>query len=524
MDGDGDGDRCTYVFDPEQWREETGSPSEVLEADLNDRGVWRCPHEPHDGEHCLFHAPPDEKDDAAVQDELLRKVGARGEHDKQFVGARFGDLDLAYTVVESGDNHPVDLRHARFHGDVTLRSAIVRQPLQLSGARFDGDASFLDAVFEGGAYLSTTTFAGEAYFIETTFRDGATFYLTSMAGDADFFMASFGDDVDFVNATFARVQFRETTFEGRADFTRATFEQAMFWGARFDHIVQFEETTLPRRLNFRETTFDHRVRFDDLSVSESACYLDLRGASVAAGSLSQPADGTVVYDLADATVGDVRIAGDGATGSSLDHFRLLNTTFDGFDFGRYRTSLRASDWTVHDVVTGALPTDVTHDPSVGELETTYLKTKNGADDVGDAKAAAEFFRKEMAYRRRQHARRVRDGTESSWGRARAGWQLLANVALWLTSGYGERPSQVVGFSVAVVTVFTGVFLLFGPETPYGTPVGNLVLSLEAFVTLVLGGAQPVEDPLVRLLAQVEGFSGVFLVALFVFTLTRSIHR
>lgn len=223
-------------------------------------------------------------------------------------------------------------------------------------------------------------------------------------------------------------------------------------------------------------------------------------------------------------MGDVHIARDGATESSLDHFRLLDTTFEGFDFGRYRTSLRASDWTVHDVVPGVLPEDVTHEPSVGELETTYLKTKNGADDVGDAKAAAEFFRKEMAYRRRQHACRVRDGTEPLRVRARATWQLLANVALGLTSGYGERPSRVVAFSVGVVVFFTGVFLLFGPETPYGSRVGSLVLSLESFVTLVLGGAQPVDDPVVRLLAQVEGFSGVFLVALFVFTLTRSIHR
>jgi hypothetical protein len=40
---------------------------------------------------------------------------------------------------------------------------------------------------------------------------------------------------------------------------------------------------------------------------------------------------------------------------------------------------------------------------------------------------------------------------------------------------------------------------------------------------LVGGA-PISNPWIRLFALIEGFVGAFLVALFVFTLTRSIHR
>ena len=160
----------------------------------------------------------------------------------------------------------------------------------------------------------------------------------------------------------------------------------------------------------------------------------------------------------------------------------------------------------------------------GQLENTYLKAKNGANEIGDAKAAAEFFRKEMLFRRYQYVTKFRQG-DSLRERAVAAGQWTANALLDITSGYGERPSRVVAFSVGVVLVFAGLFAIVWPTGPYGGGVvGYLLLSLESFVTLVLGGGVTVEEPRVRLLAQVEGFIGAFLIALFVFTLTRSIHR
>jgi hypothetical protein len=60
--------------------------------------------------------------------------------------------------------------------------------------------------------------------------------------------------------------------------------------------------------------------------------------------------------------------------------------------------------------------------------------------------------------------------------------------------------------------------------PYGTTVGYLILSLEPFITPVLGGTARIDEPRIRLLAEIEGFLRAFFIVLFVFTLTRSIHR
>lgn len=517
--------RCSYVFDPAVWRDEHGTASQLTQNELTDNGVWRCPHSTHaDRERCLFHIDPEDKNSDEVRFELLHRIGQRGKKKKQFVGARFGDLNLSYDVLESDDNHLIDLRHAKFEGKTTFKSAIVRQPLRLDGSILRGNARFVDTVFEAEAYFSETTFHDDAYFINATFDQGGYFYNSTLRGDSDFSMAVFHDEVDFIEATFQRVHFREGVFEGRADFKKATFHHGMFWGARFDGNALFNESTFDERANFREAVFARKAQFADLQLFSDSCYIDLRRSSIARGVLSQPSEGKAVYDLKDATVGDLTLPNDATGAKTLDCYRFVNTTFDGFDFGRYRDVLNATDWTIHDVVRSVGVDVGSSDPSPGDLESTYLKAKNGANRIGDVKAAAEFFRKEMTYRRRQHALQARDGTGSIRERTKAAWRWSANALLDVTAGYGERSSRVVAVSVGIVVCFAVLFAILRPTPPYGSQFGYLILSLESFVTLVHGGGATIDDSRVRLLAQLEGFSGAFLIALFVFTLTRSIHR
>ena len=63
-----------------------------------------------------------------------------------------------------------------------------------------------------------------------------------------------------------------------------------------------------------------------------------------------------------------------------------------------------------------------------------------------------------------------------------------------------------------------------PAPPYGGLVGYGLLSLESFVALILGGGTEQTDLSVRLAATLEGFVGAFLIALFVFALTRSLEH
>lgn len=515
--------QCQYVFDPDEWEAETETTSELTSDDLDESGVWRCPHEvPSSRERCIFHRPPDAKSESRVREALLAKIGKSGKPEKQFVGARFGALDLSYVSLESPDNHPVDLRHAEFTERTTWEEAIVRQPLRLDGATFHERANFNMADFESEVYCSKATFDGRAWFNEADFARGGWFYATDFER-TDFSLSRFGGKADFREAAFERTHFREAVFEGRAEFHKATFDHAMFAGVQFEDLAYFDEATVPERANFRHASFDELVSFEDLVLSGSTCYVDMSDVDVNEGRLVQPTEGVVLYDLEDATVGDV-VLGDGASrGALFAYYRFLNTTFAGFDFGRYRDSLNATEWRLHEFE--SVPEfERTGRPTAGELENTYLKAKNGANTIGDTTAAAEFFRKEMLYRREQYRSRIRGPDRGTRERLAAAFRWGGNLLLDLTSGYGERPSRTIVASLGVILAFTGLFSITRQTQTYDHPIGTLILSLESFVGLVLGGAEPVENPWIRLLASIEGFMGAFFIALFVFTLTRSIHR
>jgi len=508
---DGSETGCAYTFDADEWEERTGRQSPLASDRLDGNGNWHCNREPHGNtDRCLFHLPPEKKDPEAVRSAFLTSIEERGARAKQFVGARFGPLDLDREIVACADNHEIDLRHATFEGATSWRYAIVRQPVAFDGATFTAGFDCTEATFEQSVSFDAATFAAPSAFFETTFEGSCTAYGTAF-DRGDFHGARFDGLVDFSESTFEDAQFRETYFGGVTRFKLASFEGASFTGARFADRVYFDEATLPTRFNVKKADVEDLLSFERVQLADGHCWVDMTATTVAAGRLYLPETGRLVYDLADATVGEVSLA-DGVPRPSLfDHFRFQNTTFEGFDFGSYRSVLHAAEWKIHEIHRDERLVKQPGKPAPNELETTYLKAKNGANAIGDTKAAAEFFRLEMLYRRAQYL----PAEPGRW---------VANALLDLTAGYGERPSRVVAVSVGTVFAFGGVFALLRSEPLYDTPVGYLVLSLQSFITLVLGGAEDVGGPWIRLLAQVEGFIGAFLIALFVFTLTRSIHR
>lgn len=284
--------------------------------------------------------------------------------------------------------------------------------------------------------------------------------------------------------------------------------------------------------------------------------VDLTGAHIEAGRISQPgaeakagatADGgaafTTIYQLRKSVIGKVHLdARDDQT--AFECFEFQETTFDGFEFHDHKDELRANQWTLHRTVNDeeqalswpnrALKRLFLSSPvsaatserfSPRELESTYLKAKSGADQVGDNSVASAFFQKELQHRRRHHRQQV----GASVSGMKSLYSYVANLLLGVTSGYGERPGRVIVFSLLMVGLFGLVFQLawdLGSATrpdQYAGLAGALLLSFESFTTLVLGGGT-VDDVLVRYIAYGEGFTGAFLIALFVFTLTRSVHR
>jgi hypothetical protein len=298
-------------------------------------------------------------------------------------------------------------------------------------------------------------------------------------------------------------------FAGTTEFTDAEFVEE----------VRFERPTFGEPPTMREVAFRESLTVRDPTVEGGV--IDLRNSDVPGGHLGQSDGGSVVYDLEGVTLGDVDV--EGGEGSPFEHCRFVHTTFDGFDFGKYRDSVAAANWRIHTTL-DALDRET---PSRGDLEATYLKAKNGANVVGDDKAAAEFFRRELEYRRRGYRTRIRRA-EGIPRRLVAASRWVANALLEASSGYGARPSRVVLFSLAIVVGFAPAFWFLRPVDPYPSlPVpglGYVLLSFESFATGMRFGGPTLEEPTVRLVSEVETFVGAFMVGLFVFTLTRSINR
>lgn len=168
----------------------------------------------------------------------------------------------------------------------------------------------------------------------------------------------------------------------------------------------------------------------------------------------------------------------------------------------------------------ALPTNLS------ALETTYLRAKNGASNVGDSVTAGRFFEKERTFRRKRHwDNMIR--AESLTAKFYRGTQWVRNWLFAVSAGYGERPLRVFGFSIGMVLLFTLAYAgsgepLAGVENP--SILAYFLFSFQSFIAFVVGSPSGTDALMIRLLSAFEGFVGAFIVGLFVFVLTRQVHR
>jgi hypothetical protein len=395
-----------------------------------------------------------------------------------------------------------DFHRARFRGNVDLGGAFFHESLGLSEAHVEGDLLFGTDydVFDGygvtvGAATDLTglTVGGDLDARRSGFSATASFERLTVEGDTDLSDTTFGGATTFAEATF------RGTFTARA--------------AHFERETGFDGTVFEGPTDLGRAEFLRPVRFDGVTADSP---VDLTESTVRAGLVRQPTDGETYYDLREATVGDVDLQP--RTETMFDHYRVRETEFDGFDFSRH-LELLTGNWRIHRYT----PPEPVAEPSTAELVSTYLKAKNGANSVGAKTAASEFFMREMRFRRRLHWETMLSSARPASERAASlvGW--VSNWFLNVTCGYGERALRTVGVSVAVVLAFAPVYWLFdAPGTE--SALGTLSFSTQAFATLIFGQASGSTPVSVQFLGAAEGFAGAFLIALFVFALTRSIHR
>lgn len=500
-----------------------------------------------------------------LQDYVDRTFGAEAikpAERVQFIGGQFGDVSLEYRRLEGQSKVPVDFRTARFDGRLSLENTDIQHEMRLDGAVVTGPATFVNATFASRAEFTGTEFLDALDVHHATFESWAGFDGTVVTGEANFRGVEFehglfGTDMcfesaaDFMAARFDAVAnfagasfeqggvFSSTQFRGNATFRDVDFRSPVVLSDNFvddtdvddrwdritvvdrtvpDACIVFRNLTCHGKLDIRQSTVDGDVVVgsSDLSGDLIATGLDIRTESIRmnmAGTRTvsgriRTAHDRIEYDLRDATVGELLVP-DGDISAVSFH----GATFDGFDFGRYKQELSAEDWLLH---------DPDRDIPPRELENLYLRAKNGAKEIGEQRASSKFFQLEMTFRRTGHWNDL-TAARSVSGTARPALRWLSNSALKAVSGYGESPMRPVVFAGPVILGFASVYAVIGASIPYSAPLGYLTFSTEAFVSLVIG--QPgATGLLLSSLVAFEGFLGGFMIALFVFTLTRSLSR
>lgn len=472
-----------------------------------------------------------------------------------FRDARFDHEFVLSKATIQGD---IRLQDSQFEGGLRARETTFQGPVILHGATVNADIQFSESRFEAVANLERVTVADDAIFnrarlnqglrlrqasmdAETTFTDAtisgtATFTEARFDGDADFRTARFDDRTDFAQATFRDVSFSNASFHAPVRFDRVTARRVIFERCRFGAETTFKEAHVTDealfdgispspRIHFENARFDGAISFTNLTTDHDGAIFDFSRANLASGEIAPGTEQRVVFDFARATIGNITLQTTDPTehvSTPFDRYRFLRTEFDGFDFSEYSSGLKNAGWQLHSTWSSDHTQAAFDDPDYNDLEKTYLKAKNGAESVGATQAEAEFFRKQLIFRRKDYGQRLRS---APWDQ-KAGlfFRWISNWTFNITSGYGERPRYTVGMSVATIAVFALVFWGLLSEPPYGgTAFDYLFLSIEAFVSLIIG-TPTIDSTAARFLAQLQGFFGGFLIALFVFTLTRSVYR
>lgn len=477
-----------------------------------------------------------------------------------------GTLDCSQTTFE----REFLLSDATIQGDTTFEFTEFKSWCEVSLTEFEQAANFNGAVLTRGIDASETTFTGRADFVNTNFEELANFREATFAAYANFSGPEFHLDARFDGSTFdgpaffettkfqqvsvfrgavfeKPVSFRNCTATGRISFQNAKFaESALFPGAQFGAVAIFDGSKFKDAADFSELSISE-ARFAPATVECPEGVVSFTQSDIESGRVQIPESGASVIDFTDATLGDVELRSE-HTELMLDSFILNNVRYDGFQFNRLEGELlnrggrldatKSSGYTPWWIAILSVMTPTrkqeqerltsrhidSNDPSVTSLERTYRKAKNGADNVGQPKVASHFFRKEMEFRRKRHWKLIYTASESSARRLTAVFQWLANAVMYAVAGYGERPSRTVVTSVASIFLFAGAYAAYGIASGGPISPAYLLISAQSFVTFILGDTPDSVGAVVEFLAVLQAFLGGFLVAVFVFALTRTVYR
>lgn len=448
----------------------------------------------------------------------------------QIRGAIFQGRCLARQI----DVPEVDCRGAKFRREVKFSSISVGGDFKAERARFDQDVDFGDS--DPQKYN----------------HDGPS----EITGTTDFSKV-----IAERHVNFNRVQFRDELKLTNSDF----------YGK-----VQLVLTSLENHVTLSGSTFNRSLIIKPLYCKhedQNLLEVELADTTINEGVLAQPGNDrakNIHYEFQDSTIGDVRFYDTILIGDqnptllecynynfSLEYATFWKTKFTDFDFAPYHTTLHGN-WNIHelDINKQSEPETVADwvNQKIGSfsqipsslfnirqagwlagydsseysgLEQTYRYAKIGAVESGNNRASSEFFIKELDARTAQYSSLQSEANNRI--KLMQYWSQYWAYRSWKTIRYSESALRVFGMAFVTICIFAIVFMITGNLLGFTSPhnagsIGYLIFSFESFVTLVHEPGTTIDSTFIRGLAAVQGFIGAFFIALFVFSLTRTVHR
>ena len=494
---------------------------------------YKCPHESlKDNDYCIFHLPDDNKN-VDEFNKMIKELLETKEHSINFNGFYFppdssdfsaknfkNKIDFYNTTFSERAN----FKYTTFSNGTSFRCATFSGEANFFGAIFSGEANFDNAIFSKEANFFGATFSGEANFDNAIFSEEANFDNATFLRKADFDNATFSGEANFDNDTFSKeANFDNATFLREADFIDAIFSNgASFMDATFSNRASFMDATFLGEASFFDATFSGGASFFGATFSEEANFkhAELSGKFEFIPNKSE----TIIFESTYFS-DNVRIKAD------MCKCSFVNSNIE-------RVDMTDSIWIVDNKPKDSYKIweERQGNLSSKELEGIYRRLKQSYQKYGDYSTAGKFYYQEMELKREQLR-----GIEKKI------WYIYKKIC-----GYGERPWNVIGFSVLIIFVSSFLFLYNGIELLGSVVLNNieprlidyklslnfqwvtnfdkvfrdwlecLYTSVITFTTLGYGDVHPIGWS--RIVASVEAGFGIIMTALFIFVFTRKMLR
>jgi hypothetical protein len=410
--------------------------------------------------------------------------------------------EYVYKIKEGGKDKDYEFKIFIFVGNIDFKEDLNITSFNnanFKDANFNGFANFGDANFNGFANFGDANFKGFANFRDANFKGNTNFVNATFKKDANFEDAIFQEDANF-RYTFFEVfaLFGDAIFQGDANFEDAIFqEDANFRGTNFKGDANFEINNIKGNIYFNNAVFTHSKTIS----------LDIKNKAE--------------INFEKAYLENVFL-----------EFALGKKTFINFT----KTILRNITIEKEQIKNHILQEER---KDFQQAKKIYLLLKNNFHNIGQYDDESWALKKEKDMERKSY---FHFKSLHKWL-----WFCFLNVIY----GYGERPFRVIVSAMAIIIIFTFIFMNFGidanpqidtlqksnilKELFMGIRYRDLLIRLKdisfeqvknclyfstvTFTTLGYGDFRPLEG-WSRIFSGTEAFIGAFIIALFVYTFAR----